>query len=119
MVAYGGGHGVARAIQAFQLLELARNEPVYLVSVQREGWEAEQLAGLAADFLTAHGTAHEKRAVVSDKSPAEALLQEAERLRPRLMVMGAQGHHPVRDLFVSSVTRAVLQQSPVPVFVAA
>jgi nucleotide-binding universal stress UspA family protein len=33
--------------------------------------------------------------------------------------MGAQGHHPVRDLFVTSVTKAVLMESPVPTFVAA
>jgi nucleotide-binding universal stress UspA family protein len=33
--------------------------------------------------------------------------------------MGAHGHHPVRDLFLTSVTRAVLNESPVPVLAGA
>jgi nucleotide-binding universal stress UspA family protein len=33
--------------------------------------------------------------------------------------MGAHGYHPVRDLFATSVTRAVLGACPVPVFVGA
>ena len=41
------------------------------------------------------------------------------RSSPRLLVMGAQGHHPMRDLFVTSVTRAVLRSCPVPVFIGA
>jgi nucleotide-binding universal stress UspA family protein len=119
MVAYGGGREVARALQTFQLLGLAAGETVHLVSVQREGWEASDLAGLAADFLAAHGTPHDLQELTSDQSPAEALLAHLHTLRPRLLVMGAQGHHPVRDLFVSSVTRAVLMESPVPTFIAA
>jgi nucleotide-binding universal stress UspA family protein len=34
-------------------------------------------------------------------------------------VMGAHGHHPVRNLFATSVTRAVLRDCPVPVLVGA
>jgi nucleotide-binding universal stress UspA family protein len=33
--------------------------------------------------------------------------------------MGAHGHHAVRNLFFTSVTRAVLRDAPVPVFVGA
>jgi nucleotide-binding universal stress UspA family protein len=119
MVAYGGGREVARALQIFQLLGLAAGESVHLVSVQREGWEASELAKLAADYLAAHGTPHDLQELTSDQSPAEALLAHLRKLRPRLLVMGAQGHHPVRDLFVTSVTKAVLMESPVPTFVAA
>jgi len=39
--------------------------------------------------------------------------------RPRLLVMGAQGHHPLRDLFGTSVTRAVIRACPVPAFIGA
>jgi len=34
-------------------------------------------------------------------------------------VMGAHGHHPLRDLFATSVTRAVLAGCPVPAFIGA
>jgi nucleotide-binding universal stress UspA family protein len=37
----------------------------------------------------------------------------------RLVVMGAHGHHPVRDLFLTAVTWAVLKEISVPVFVGA
>jgi nucleotide-binding universal stress UspA family protein len=40
-----------------------------------------------------------------------------ESLRPRLLVMGAHAHHPLHDLFATSVTRAVLRACPVPVLI--
>jgi nucleotide-binding universal stress UspA family protein len=72
-----------------------------------------------AEFLEHHGAAYQLHDVESELSPAEALLEQVETLRPRLLVMGAQGYHPVRDLFVTSVTRAVLRACPVPVLVGA
>ena len=36
-----------------------------------------------------------------------------------VLVIGAHAHHPLRDLFASSVTRAVLAACPVPAFVGA
>jgi nucleotide-binding universal stress UspA family protein len=117
VVAYGGGQEVARTLQTFQLLGLAAGETVHLVSVQREGWEAGALAALAGEFLTVHGTAYQLHTRTSTGSLAETLLDEVRRLRPRLLVMGAQGHHRLRDLFVTSVTRGVLRDCPVPVFV--
>jgi nucleotide-binding universal stress UspA family protein len=45
------------------------------------------------------------------------LLEEIRRRAPRLLVMGAHGHHhALRELFATSVTRAVLTACPVPVF---
>jgi nucleotide-binding universal stress UspA family protein len=55
----------------------------------------------------------------SDAAPADVILEQVRHRRPRLLVMGAQGHHPVRDLFATSVTRAVLKEAPVPVLVGA
>jgi nucleotide-binding universal stress UspA family protein len=119
VVAYGGGREVARTLQTFQLLGLAAGETVHLVSVQREGWEADAFARLAGHFLGAHGIAYELHPRASTAPPAEIFLDEIRRLRPRLFVMGAHGHHPMRDLFVTSVTRSVLRSCPVPVFIGA
>jgi len=47
------------------------------------------------------------------------LLEEVRRRRPRLLVMGAHGHQPLRDLFATSVTRAVLRECPVSTFIGA
>ncbi len=119
VVAYGGGREAARTLQTFQLLGLADGEDIEVVSVHRDGAQAEAIARLAGDFLAAHGATHRLHAVASKTAPAEILLEEVRHRRPRLLVMGAHGHHPVRDLFASSIARAVLRACPVPVFVGA
>jgi nucleotide-binding universal stress UspA family protein len=110
---------VARTLQTFQLLGLAAGETVHLISVQREGWEAGALAELAGNFLAAHGTTYNVHHLASKADPADVLLEQVQRLRPRLVVMGAQGYHPLRNLFATSVTCAVLSACPVPVLIGA
>jgi nucleotide-binding universal stress UspA family protein len=119
ILAYGGGREAARTLQMFHLLGLAAGEAVEVVSIHRDGAEAEALTRLAGGYLTAHGAPHRLRPIVSTAPPAEVLLEEIQRARPRLLVMGAQGHHPLRDLFGTSVTRAVLRACPVPAFIGA
>jgi nucleotide-binding universal stress UspA family protein len=115
MVAYSGGRESARTLQTFQLLGLAGGEDIDVVSVHPDRVEAAAAAGLAGDFLTAHGAPHRLHAIVSEAAPADVLLDEVLRRTPRLLVMGAHGHHPLRNLFATSVTRAVLRACPVPV----
>lgn len=77
------------------------------------------MAQLAGEYLAAHGTPHRLHAIVSTTPPAEVLLEHVRHAWPRLLVMGAHGHHPLRELFATSVTRAVLRDSPIPVFIGA
>jgi nucleotide-binding universal stress UspA family protein len=119
LLAYGGGREAARTLQTFQLLGLAAGEAVEVVGIHRGSAEAEALTRLAGEYLTAHGTPHRLRPIVSAAPPAEVLLEEVQHVRPRVLVMGAQGHHPLRDLFGTSVTRAVLRACPVPTFIGA
>jgi nucleotide-binding universal stress UspA family protein len=116
MVAYGGGRESARTLQLFQLLGLSDGEPIDVVTIRPDPEEAAAVAGLASDFLTAHGAPHRVHAIASQASPADVLLEELRGRAPRLLVMGAHGHHPVRDLFTGSVTRGVLTSCSVPVF---
>jgi nucleotide-binding universal stress UspA family protein len=117
MVAYGGGREAARTLQTFESLGIAADEDIALVTVHRDRLEGEAIAALASEFLTAHGARHHVCAIGSDAAPAEVLLDELRRRRPRLLVMGAHAHHPLRDLFATSVTRAVLAECAAPVFV--
>jgi nucleotide-binding universal stress UspA family protein len=119
VLAYGGGREAARTLQTFQLLGLAAGEEVEVVTIDRDAAEAEMVARLAGDFLSAHGAAHRVHPIASKAAPAEVLLEQVRHRRPRLLVMGAHGHHPMRDLFATSVTRAVLRACPVPVFIGA
>jgi nucleotide-binding universal stress UspA family protein len=119
LVAYGSGREVARTLQTFALLGLAGDEPAYLLAVDTDVARAEARLHPATQYLTAHGIRAVPNPVASRAAPAEVVLEEITRRRPRLVVMGAHGHHPVRDLFFTSVTRAVLRDAPVPVFVGA
>jgi nucleotide-binding universal stress UspA family protein len=119
VVAYSGGREAARTLQIFQLLELAGGEKIDVVTIHRDRAQAEAVAGLAGHFLTAHGAPHHLHAITTDAPVADVLLEEVRRRGPRLLVMGAHGHHPLRDLFATSVTRAVLRACPVPILVGA
>src|SRR5262249_41286296 len=119
LVAYGGGREAARTLQTFTLLDLADGEEIDVVTIHRDRVEADAIVRLAGDFLAAHAIPHRLHPVASDVAPAEVVLDEVRRRRPRLLVMGAHGHHGLRDLFAGSVTRAVLGACPVPVLVGA
>jgi nucleotide-binding universal stress UspA family protein len=119
LLAYGGGREVAHTLQTFHLLGLTQGETVHVLSVHREGWHAGELARLACDFLDAHGVTVEMHEVVSKSAPAEVLLDQVQRIQPRMLVMGAHGQHALKDLFLSSVTHDVLSTCPVPVFLGA
>ena len=119
LVAYGGGREVARTLQVFQLLGLSFNETVHLVNVQRGRAAADSLADSAAEFLHVHGAEYQLHVAETSLDPAEALLEQVRILQPRLMVIGAPGYHPLRDLFATSVTRAVLRECPVPLLIGA
>ncbi len=117
VVAYGGGREAASTLQTFVLLGLAAGEDIDIVTVRRDRAEAAAIARLAGEFLTAHGVAHRLHPIAAKDAPASVILDAVERRRPRLLVMGAHASHPVRDLFATSVTRAVLHACPVPVVV--
>ena len=119
VVAYGGGREVGRTLQTFQLLGLAHGETIHLVAVSRDDQKTEVSAELAAEFLESHGERYKLHVVESALAPADVLLDQVRSLRPPLLVMGAHAHHPLHDLFVTSVTRAVLRACPVPVLIGA
>jgi nucleotide-binding universal stress UspA family protein len=119
MVAYGGGREVARTLQTFELLGLAGGEKIHIVTVRRTDKEDDGASGLAAEFLQSRGAKCEVHLLQSNLDPAQLLLDQVQIIRPRLLVMGAQGYHPVRDLFATSVTRAVLSACSIPVLMGA
>jgi nucleotide-binding universal stress UspA family protein len=119
LIAYGGGREVARTLETFTLLGMAEGEAVDVITFHAERSEAKRRLERAGEYLGAHGITARLHPLSTDKAPAAAILAEVQRRRPRLLVMGSHGHHPLRDLFFTSVTRAVLKDTPVPVFAGA
>jgi nucleotide-binding universal stress UspA family protein len=54
---------------------------------------------------------------IIDKSPVDAILDEARRLRAAVVVLGWRGHGSLRRLLFGSVSRGVVRQAPCPVLV--
>jgi nucleotide-binding universal stress UspA family protein len=71
---------------------------------------------LAAQELTRAGW--QTRVVVRTGEPLRELIDSVSRTRAELLVVGARGTSPVRQLLLGSVAEGVLHRSPVPVLIA-
>jgi nucleotide-binding universal stress UspA family protein len=116
VVAYDGSVQAARTLQAFQAMELCANEEVHVVSVHAEPLEASRCANRAVEFLGLHDVTAHTVPVVSSKPAADAILEQANRLNASLLVMGAFGQPSIREALLGSVTRSILKDSIVPLF---
>ena len=67
-------------------------------------------------FLASHGIDATPSVAVTSRSPAESIIERVESLDAGLLVMGAYGQPVLREFFIGSVTRRLLNESPVPIF---
>jgi nucleotide-binding universal stress UspA family protein len=116
VVAYDGSPRAARALQALVGLGLCEADEVFVVAVGSHAEPLEECTARAVDYLAAHGVSGHSHPVESTSAAAEVLLAQTDELRARLLVMGAFGHSTLREFFLGSVTRSVLRDSTVPVF---
>jgi len=116
MVAYDGSIQAARALHEFQNSGLAGVLPTVVVSVGSEHGEAARAAERAIDYLRFHDIKAEAQVVTSTEPPARVLLERAKKHRSALIVMGGYGQPVLREFFLGSVTRSLLSESPIPLF---
>lgn len=116
MVAYDGSPQAARALQAFEASGIDKDKKVHIVSIASTHAEAEKHAQQAADFLTWHDRSFMVHALVCKDHPAQAIIKQTWICDPSILVMGAYGHGRLRDFLFGSVTRTLLKESPVPLF---
>lgn len=115
LIAYDGSLQAARTLQAFQSLGLHESRELHVLSVHSQQCEAARHAELAIEYLGFHDIKAERHAVASN-SPATAILDVSSGLGAGLLVMGAYGKPGLRDFFLGSVTRNMLQKQPIPLF---
>jgi nucleotide-binding universal stress UspA family protein len=115
VVAYDGSLQAARTLQAFQSLRLDLSQEVHVVSVHADHGEAVRHADRARDFLGFHEIKAQRHAITSS-SPASALIEQASRLGAGLLVMGVYGQPVLKEFFFGSVTRTMLTEKTVPLF---
>jgi nucleotide-binding universal stress UspA family protein len=116
LVAYDGSLQAARALHAYQTSGLAGVLATIVVTVNPEQLEASRTAERAIDYLRLHDIKAEARPITTHDAPARALLAAAHEYHSALIVMGAYGQPILREFFLGSVTRSLLAESPVPLF---
>jgi nucleotide-binding universal stress UspA family protein len=116
VVAYNGSPQADRALQAFQSSGLDFGEEVCVVSADDDREETTRLAERAVEFLRLHRINAVANALGPVDSVSQTILQEVRQRSARLLVMGACGHSTVLEFLLGSITKAVLKESPAPVF---
>jgi nucleotide-binding universal stress UspA family protein len=120
IVAWNGGREAARAVNdALPLLVAADRVDVMCVNPSRGEEDDADLPG--ADLclhLARHGVKAEAQALVAsdDMEVGDLLLSRAADSGADLIVMGAYGHARWREVVLGGVTRQLLNQMTVPVF---
>ena len=74
------------------------------------------LSGRGSNFLALHGVASTSHCLTSQQESATVLLECAEQLNAGLLVLGAYGRQSVMEFFFGSVTKDVLKQTRIPLF---
>jgi nucleotide-binding universal stress UspA family protein len=115
VIAYDGSVQASRTLQAFQSQHLKLSGKWHVVTVDPDHAAAVRHAERAIDFLDGHGI-QARRHVVASTSPAEAIMEQARKLEAEILVMGAFGQSALREFFFGSVTRTLLAEKSLPLF---
>jgi nucleotide-binding universal stress UspA family protein len=118
LIAHDPSHQAARALSAFLSTGLHALGPVHVVAVAARLGRAEPALESALHDLRSQGISPTVHPLTIDQPPAAAILELARQLGAGLLVMGAYGQPVAREFFLGSVTRTVLKESPVPLFLA-
>jgi len=116
VIACDGSLQAARALAAFQATGLGESSPVYVVSVSSNSGDAARHTERARQFLGYHKIEAIPLALESSVEPGTVILEQVGRLGAGLLVMGAYGQPMLREFFLGSVTRRMLSECPVPLF---
>ena len=117
LVAYDGSIQAARTLFAFSGLELFQEQPIHLIAIDEQpGQHAEALL-LADKYLTARGyQTRTERIDVQSGGVAVTLMQCVTAVKPKLIVCGVFGKSWMRSVLCGSVTKTLLNEVSVPIF---
>lgn len=112
-----GSAGSARAIQMFVSLGLGQGTPITIISVDSHKETAEKQCENSAAYLRLHGWEPELRPIHSTESADIVILDEMEHLKPDFTIMGAYGVSGLREFFLGSVTKKLVEESSHSIFI--
>jgi nucleotide-binding universal stress UspA family protein len=116
LIAYDGSSAAKRAVTSFAESGLAQGRTVHVTSMHDDGAEAWEMASRGVDLLRERAIAATPRSLVSALPIAEALLELRRKLGAGLLVSGAYASSRLSEMIWGSVTRALIDKTPVPLF---
>jgi nucleotide-binding universal stress UspA family protein len=116
VIAYDGSLQAARALAAFEAAGLGESGKIHIISVGSSTIATSKCTDRACKFLGHHKIDAVVHALSSSAPPEEVILEQVRCLNAGLLVMGAYGQPALREFIVGSVTRKMLEESPVPLF---
>ena len=116
VIAYDGSAQAARALQSFVASGLYEGRTLHLVGITDTPDAMRPALARGADYLHAHALPAEIHVLPVGRSVAETLSGFAGGMPAGILVMGVYGQPWYKELLFGSVTRGVLAQIPVPLF---
>ncbi len=117
LFAYDGSVGVQRVVVPGTILAKMKGQGAAVITVEDDQVHAESLQRMLKKYFSAHGI--EATYQVNRGKAARQIVETAKALNSGMIVMGAFGHGPFRQLVFGSVTLFVLENAPCPVLLMA
>jgi nucleotide-binding universal stress UspA family protein len=116
LVAYDGSSAAKRAVRSFAECGLAQGRTVHVASMDDDGEQAWEMATRGVELFKEIGIAAKPRSLVSVLPVADAILDLRKKLGAGLLVTGAYTRSRLSELIWGSVTRTLIEKTPVPLF---
>lgn len=117
LIAYDGSMQAARALHMFLLLGLGSKKNIHILSIADRKREASEIAKRASSMCEAYGLKCVAQPVTSRRNPADVIREAAKEHNAEMIVMGAYGHHGLREFFLGACTDNLLKRSNFPLFI--
>ncbi|MEN8236895.1 MAG: universal stress protein [Pseudomonadota bacterium] len=117
LIAYDGSLQAARALHMYLLLGLAHGKKVHIISIARHQAEAKSIVARAQKMCEVHGINVTSEGIVSHRPPEDIIKAKATEIEAHMIVMGAFGHHGLREIFFGSCTEHMMKESEIPLFI--
>jgi nucleotide-binding universal stress UspA family protein len=117
LIAYDGSLQAARTLHMYLLLGLADEHNVHIISIARHSQEANDIAGRAQKMCELYGIKPTVKSITSTRPAEEIITTTAKEVEANLIVMGAFGHHGIREFFFGSCAQHMIKKSDIPLFI--
>lgn len=116
VIGFDGSLQAARAVKAFASMGPVDLGPVHVVTIGSDKVELAQIANRAVEFLGSHDIQAKSHVIQSRKNTSDVLLETSVALDAALVVLGAYGKPLLKEFFLGSVTRKIVHDTTVPLF---